>query len=240
MKKIDINKIEFKNLNIGYSKNTVIVPHISMELTLGYSYWLTGENGTGKSLLLKTMAGLVDPVFGMYKINNQNVSEMSFEEFLPLRLNIGFGFEMGGLLSNKSIFENIILPLEYHSAGSEKQYSEKQYTEQTMEMLSHFGITQYKDVKPSFVSGAVRRLACIIRAYILEPQLILLDDVTSGLSDAQVDKLKDWILKFRSLNKKSTLIVSTQDNHFMKEFCDFDIHLTRNVGLNLFRQKQVA
>ena len=82
---------------------------------------IRGAQGAGSSTVMQILAGLQTPTLGSYLINGVPVENMSFEEFLPFRLRMGYGFDTGGLLSNRTLFENLVLPLNYHKICSPQE-----------------------------------------------------------------------------------------------------------------------
>lgn len=120
--------------------------------------WLQSSEGAGKSTVLQLMAGLLQPQQGKYLINNENVAEMSFEEFLPYRLSIGYSFDYGGLINNRTIFENIILPLVYHKI---LPYEEARL--QVDGLLKRFELEKFRNQRPAHIPGRVRKVACLLK-----------------------------------------------------------------------------
>ncbi len=216
----DIRTIEFNKIGLGYEDL-----FFDGEIELGSIIWIRGDEGIGKSSFLKMIAGLLSPSAGEFLLNKSSVYKMSFEEFLPYRLNIGFGFETGALLNNKTIFDNLLLPLEYHSeiARAESKARVESY-------LKWFDIFEFSKRRPAHVSSAVRKITGILRAHIMHPQIVLLDDVTTGLSEKHLSKLKAWIVNYKSKNPKSTTFITTQDSSFMSDVCDGELWLTRQAA----------
>lgn len=124
--------------------------------------------GSGSSTLLQILAGLQIPTSGSYLINGIPVEKMSFEEFLPFRLRIGYGFGMGGLISNRTLFENLILPLNYH-----KICSQQEATNLVLTLMDRFELMKYKDLRIAYVSPSHRKITVLIRALIMKPGFII-------------------------------------------------------------------
>jgi len=184
MKRKSIQSLAFDNLTFGFDHSAPLFENITMEMPKTRAVWVRSPGGRGKSSFLRLMAGLLSPQSGKYLINGQNVSEMSFEDFLSYRLAMGYGFDMGGLLNNKTLFENLMLPLQYHKIiGEEEAY------ERVQSVTDMFGMTQSRDYRPFSVSGSQRKLACIVRAFIHWPQVVYLDDPVTGLKEDNVNDL---------------------------------------------------
>ncbi|MEQ1665382.1 MAG: ATP-binding cassette domain-containing protein, partial [Bdellovibrionales bacterium] len=109
MKRNDIDSMQINNLNLVLSEKKSLFGNLSFNIPANRVVWIRGEPGAGKSTLLRVFSGLVLPTSGEYLINHEIVSKMSFEEFLPYRCNIGYGFDYGGLINNRTILENLSL-----------------------------------------------------------------------------------------------------------------------------------
>lgn len=178
-----VQNLVFDDMTFGYEGGQPLFEKISFELPKAKAVWVRSPGGRGKSTLLKLLAGLVMPQSGRYTIDGVCVNNMSFEEFLPYRMNIGYGFESGGLLNNRSLAENLLLPLQYHKLT---EYDDAQG--RVLQAMEMFGMTQVQGLRPFAVSGSQRKLTCMIRALITWPQVVLLDDPVTGL---KADNLND-------------------------------------------------
>lgn len=185
IKRESLTHFALDNVTFAYEQSAPIFENISFEMPKSRAVWVRSPGGRGKSTLLRLLAGLAVPTEGKVLINGQNTTDMSFEQFLGYRLSMGYGFDMGGLLNNKSIFENLILPLQYHKIVPEEEAVER--VTQAMEM---FGISTSRDLRPFAVSGSQRKLSCILRAFMHWPQVVFLDDPVTGLKE---DNLNDLI-----------------------------------------------
>lgn len=184
----NISSLVFENMGFSYENSRPIFDQISIELPKAKAVWVRSPGGRGKSTLLKILCGLLTPQHGKYLINGENVSEMSFEEFLSFRLNFGYGFDMGGLLNNKTVAENLILPLLYH-----KFVSEEDALRRVEEAIEFFGIQQVRDQRPFSVPGSLRKLTCVMRAFIHHPQVAFLDDPLTGLKQDNLNDLFHYV-----------------------------------------------
>lgn len=185
MKRKTIQSFALENMTFAYPNSAPLFENITIEIPNSKAVWIRSPGGRGKSTLLRLLFGLVAPESGKLLINGENVSELSFEQFLEYRLSMGYGFDMGGLLNNKSIFENLILPLQYHKVTDEEDAAER--VNQAIDM---FGMTLSKDQRPFAVAGSVRKLTCILRAFMHWPQVVFLDDPLTGL---KADNINDLI-----------------------------------------------
>lgn len=184
MKRKTIQSFAFNELTFGFADGNMLFENVTFEMPKSRAVWVRSPGGRGKSTLLRLLSGLISPQQGQVLINGESVSAMSFEEFLPYRLAMGYGFDMGGLLNNKTIFENLLLPLQYHKITDEEDAASR-----VQEAIDMFGMGSVKDLRPYAVSGSQRKLACIIRAFIHWPQVVFLDDPVTGLKEDNLNDL---------------------------------------------------
>ena len=183
----------------------------------------------GKSTLLKIIAGITPVSQGQFLINGQNIYEMSFEEFLPLRLKIGYGFDSGGLLNNKTLLENILLPLQYHKRESEHLEAK------LLKLLNRFKLERVQHLRPFAVSGSLRKAACLVRSIILEPEILILDEPDAGLKDDGIVALCQSLEE--ELERGLKQVIYTSDNLILeKRLGPVDVWLQTN----RFEQKRIA
>lgn len=234
MKRLPITSIALENASIGYSIDDAVAQNVNFELPLGQTYWLKGESGAGKSALLKIFSGLMMPPEGVYKVNGQSVEEMSFQEFLPYRLNIGYGFDFGGLLNNRTLYDNLLLPLEYH-----REISRDEAKERIDSYFEFFNLSSYKNIRPAMVGGSFRKLTCILRAFIQKPTFVLLDDVTTGLSEVHLKNLVRWLQKYGNDNPNCSIIFTSQDSFMFNQIQYQQLWVGRADGLTV-RKKEAA
>lgn len=220
-----IESIILRNADIAFENEKPILSECSYEFPMGRIVWITGPSGVGKSTLLRTIAGLLPVQKGEFLINGEDVSQMSFEEFLPYRLNIGYSFDIGGLLSNRTMRENLELPLHYHNFLSRDEI--KQHVEN---ILNLFHITKYQNLRPFNVPGTVRKAICLARAFILSPQILLLDDPIAGLTEEGVEALEYLIVEWNLLKdaSKPLIVMTGRDSAFIRRWADVELKISDN------------
>jgi ABC-type transporter Mla maintaining outer membrane lipid asymmetry ATPase subunit MlaF len=202
--------LKFEDLSFGHEGEMPLFEHVDFSFPMNETVWVRASSGAGRSSLLQLIAGLLIPQRGKYFINDVNVADMSFEEFLPYRLKIGYGFDMGGLLHNRTILENITLPLLYHKTCSKPEADDR-----GAEYLAKLNITKFANLRPSSVPGGVRKMTCLIRALMMEPELLLLDDPSVGLGQDQSLKYFDCVEALRKAGKTKHIFISSFDEQFM-------------------------
>lgn len=205
-----IQSLKFEDLSFAYPGHDETFSQINFDFPTNEVVWIEAASGSGRSTLMQILAGLIMPSSGKYLINDKDISEMSFEEFLPYRLSIGYGFDHGGLLHNRTMQENLMLPLLYH-----KILGYRKAEARVLEYLNLFGMMKFKDSRPAFVSGSTRKLICLIRALILHPKILLLDEPTVGLNQETTLKYFDLIQKLRNQGHLQSIFISTFDDKTM-------------------------
>ena len=169
--------------------------------------------GSGSSTLLQILAGLQIPTSGSYLINGIPVEKMSFEEFLPFRLRIGYGFGMGGLISNRTLFENLILPLTYH-----KLCPQQEAINVVLTLMDRFKLMKYKDLRIAYVSPSHRKITILIRAIIMKPEVLLLDDPNIRVSTEIQQKYAELLREQINNGRLHTIFITSFDESFFSYF----------------------
>lgn len=205
-----IKTLRFENLTFAYENEAPLFENLSFDFPMERMVWLNAESGQGRSSLLQLLGVLRMPQRGNFFMNDINISELSFEEFLPYRLKIGYGFDFGGLLNNRTVLENLTLPLMYH-----KILEPKAALERAQNYLEFMSIGKYKDQRPAVVPGGVRKITCMIRALILHPELLLLDDPSVGMSETTVLKFFDLVKTVKEQNALQHIFISSFDKKLM-------------------------
>lgn len=209
----NISSLELREMSLSFENGKTLFANVSFGFPMNEIVWLRGESGSGKSILAKVLAGLIQPSKGKYLMNGDQVNEMTFEEFLPYRTNIGYSFDFGGLINNRDIISNLLLPIEYHNFefGSPELLIQK-----VMSCMQTFNLQKVAYERPSSIIGGLRKAACVARAFIHDPQLLILDDPTTGLRGETRVKLKDLILMKRATGEVRHVIIASEDAEFMK------------------------
>ncbi len=216
-----------KDLNFAYGEKSIL-KNINLELPTGKVVWIHGASGSGKSVFAKILAGLMQSTSGDFIINDQSVNEMSFEEFLPLRMNIGYSFDFGGLINNRTIVQNLRLPLEYHHAVPSEEADAR-----VKDLAEMFNLTGVLHERPATIPGAFRKAACVARAFIMNPEMIVLDDPTTGLRGELKKKLKELIRQRRAEGTLKHIFIVTEDHEFVGDLFD-EVILVKNNSIELF------
>lgn len=214
-----IQSLRAEKLNFGYEQN-LILENAECLFPQHRVIRVHGASGSGKSSVLKMIVGLLQPQSGSFLINDQAMSEMSFEEFLPYRLQIGYSFDLGGLLNNRTLIENLALPLQYH-----KRFSGEEIEFRIRQMLKRFELERDQRQRPSAVSGGQRKAACVARALIHDPQVLVLDDPSTGLSPQAKGALLEWIHGALREEKLQYVVLTSEDRSWYESLNTLDLEL---------------
>lgn len=217
---LDIKSLRFDGVTLKHEGYDPLFTNCDFDFPMDSIVWIQSDEGAGKSSLLQIMAGLQTPTSGRFLINDENVNEMSFEEFLPYRLQIGYSFDFGGLINNRSIQDNLYLPLHYH-----KLVEPDEAKRRVDELIQRFDLGKFVGERPAHVPGRVRKLACLLRALVMRPQVLLMDDPSVGLGQDTVYVFVDYLHELRKAGALKHIFMSSYDEKFMNLFEHKRIHI---------------
>lgn len=223
-----IESLKFEGVSFAHEGQDPIVQNVDFDFPMNEILWVNAEEGAGKSTLLQILGGLQIPQSGKYLINGEDVVDMSFEEFLPYRLQIGYAFDYGGLINNRSLFDNLMLPLLYH-----KVLSHNEAKERVQSICADFGIEKVAHERPAHVPGRIRKLTCLMRTLVMRPQILLLDDPSVGLGQDSIYVFVDYLQTLRKEGFLNHVFFSSYDENFMSLFDYQIVHL--NAGQLYFQ-----
>lgn len=207
-----IDSLELRGVSYWYDQAKPVFNGASATFLSDHVIHIQGPAATGKSTVLKLIAGLLNPSDGQILVNQQPVQEMSFEDFLPLRLSMGYSFDMGGLLNNRTIIDNLKLPLEYH-----RLMTPDVIESHIRHYLERFQLATSALLRPSAISGSKRKATVVARSLVLNPDVLLLDDPTTGLSSETRSVLIEEIQALRKQKKAKFVVVVSEDRPFVRE-----------------------
>lgn len=167
--------VKLVDLYKSFGEQTVL-KGINLEIPRGKLTFIMGRSGTGKSVLLKHIIGLLKPDRGQILIDGQDVTHLSEKEWQRLRRKFGFLFQEGALFDSMTVAENVAFPLIEHTKLSKKEIQRK-----VEEKLSQVGLLEARNKYPAELSGGMKKRAALARALALEPEIILFDEPTTGL-----------------------------------------------------------
>jgi phospholipid/cholesterol/gamma-HCH transport system ATP-binding protein len=185
----DLLAIETRNLHKAFDGN-VVLAGLDISIPEGVISVVLGPSGTGKSVLLQHIIGLLRPDAGEVLIRGRSLSEMSRSEVLDLRRQIGVMFQDGALFSSMTVFENVAFPLRQHT-----DFNEAEVRELVEDHLSSVGLTPAAHRRPNELSGGMRKRAGLARALVLNPGIVLCDEPDSGLDPVRTALLGELLVE---------------------------------------------
>ena len=183
----------------------VVLRDISFTVPKGSTNILLGASGSGKSVVLKLILGLLRPDAGTILVNGQHVDRMTERDLLRVRGDIGMLFQENALFDSLTVAENVGYRL-----YEETDMPEDQVRRRIEEVLGFIGLGGYVDRMPSELSGGQRRRVAIARAMAAKPNVVLFDDPTTGLDPIIATTVDDEIVKLRDLEHVTSIVVTHQ------------------------------
>lgn len=204
--------IEVKNFKKSFGSK-VVHRDITFTVHRGECLGLIGGSGTGKSVILRSLIGLEKPDSGQILIDGVDITHMNERELLEIRKKVAYAFQNGALFDSMTVFENLAYPLREHF-----QLSESEIKQRVLASLSEFGLEGNENVYPTSLSGGMQKRVGLVRAMMMNPEIILYDEPTAGLDPFNTRKIQDVILRLKA--KGVTSILVTHDMPTANAVCD--------------------
>jgi phospholipid/cholesterol/gamma-HCH transport system ATP-binding protein len=182
-----------------------ILRGLTLVIRQGEVLVILGGSGTGKTVILKHIVGLIAPDKGRVFVQGKDITDFEDNALLPIRRKVGFLFQGGALFDSMNVFDNVAFPLREHT-----NLSEVTIAEEVREKLKMVGLENIEWMMPSKLSGGMRKRVALARAIILEPEALLYDEPTTGLDPITTN----WVSKLMRQvheNLKITSVIVTHN-----------------------------
>jgi phospholipid/cholesterol/gamma-HCH transport system ATP-binding protein len=206
--------IEVIDVEKGFD-TTAVLKGVSLALEKGETLVVMGGSGSGKTVLLRLIAGLLRPDAGRIRVFDGDIENLTEEELLPIRRRLGYVFQGAALFDSLSVYENVAYPLREHT-----RLSEGEIRARAVRFLSLVGLSEnVLGQLPSELSGGMRKRVGIARALIGEPEVMLYDEPTAGLDPTNSKLVAELIVQMREGVCDSSIVV-THDLDLAKAVAD--------------------
>lgn len=196
--------IEIRDLHKTFGKDNKVLQGVNLTVNKGEDLVILGRSGSGKSVTIKCIVGLIEPDKGEIKVFGENVLNLSKKDLNEIRVRIGFLFQSGALYDSMSVRENLAFTLRKHKSELTAQEVESE----VMEALENVGLGDAIDKMPSELSGGMQKRIGLARTLILKPEIILYDEPTTGLDTITSREISELILDIKHKQKTTSIIIT--------------------------------
>lgn len=182
-----------------------VLDRVTLEVPEGCGFVILGRSGTGKSVTLRHIIGLVRPDSGRVFVHGSDITELHGAELADVRKQVGFLFQSAALFDSISVGENVAFPMRRHTRLSDAEIKERAGAK-----LDAVGLGNDYDKMPGDLSGGMRKRAGLARAMALDPRVLLVDEPSAGLDPITSEEIDELLLGLKQ-NQKTTLVVVTHN-----------------------------
>ncbi|NOZ12951.1 MAG: ABC transporter ATP-binding protein [Acidobacteria bacterium] len=183
--------IELKNIYKSFGSKQVL-NGVNLHVVKGESFVILGGSGTGKSVMLKHIIGLLKPDKGRVFIDGRDVTDFTRQEWFKIRRRFGMSFQEAALFDFMNVYENVAFPIRRHTRSTEEEIKKR-----VGYCLDLVGLSGNEKLMPSELSGGMRRRAGFARSIALNPEVLLFDEPTTGLDPVMTDQIDNVINDLR-------------------------------------------
>jgi phospholipid/cholesterol/gamma-HCH transport system ATP-binding protein len=195
--------VELRSMTLQFARQTIL-SNINLQIPRGQTVAVIGESGCGKTMLLKSVVGLTKPTSGSVLYNGTDINRLGDVEMTTLRRKFGFVFQNAALFDSMTIGQNVAFPVLQHGVATGRKLDRM-----VVERLAEVGLPDnVLPKRPSQLSGGMRKRVGLARALILEPELMLYDEPTTGLDPIMSDVINELMLRTRHKGDVTSLIVT--------------------------------
>jgi phospholipid/cholesterol/gamma-HCH transport system ATP-binding protein len=196
--------VELRNVTKSFGSLRVL-DNVSLSVPTGRAFCILGRSGTGKSVTLKSIIGLIQPDSGQVLVQGEDIVPMSNRERVRVRMQIGFLFQYAALFDSISVGENVAFPLRRHT-----QLPDAEIRSRSTDLLAQVGLEREYDKMPAELSGGMRKRAGLARALVMKPAILLADEPSAGLDPVTASEI-DALLTDLKRQSSTTLVVVTHN-----------------------------
>jgi phospholipid/cholesterol/gamma-HCH transport system ATP-binding protein len=205
--------VRFNSVSKSFASRSVL-NDISFSVAAGTTFVLLGRSGTGKSVTLKLICGLLKADSGSVIVNDVDITKLESNELGPTRRHIGFLFQSAALFDSISVGENVAFPLRRYTKSTDAEIRD-----QARSLLEQLGLGKEYDSMPGDLSGGMRKRAGLARALAVEPSLLLVDEPSAGLDPITSAEIDELLMDIKT-NRHTTLVVVTHDIQSARRIAD--------------------
>jgi phospholipid/cholesterol/gamma-HCH transport system ATP-binding protein len=206
-KQVDGPVIETTNLQKSFGTQMVL-KNVTLKLNNSDNLVVLGKSGSGKSVLIKCIVGLLRADGGVISVYGKNVNKLGSNELNELRQKIGFLFQSGALYDSMTVKQNLEFPLR----RIKKDLNEKQINDKIIQVLEDVGLADALFKMPSQLSGGMRKRISLARTLVVDPMIMLYDEPTTGLDPVTSDEISSLINQVQKTYKTSSIIITHDIN----------------------------
>jgi phospholipid/cholesterol/gamma-HCH transport system ATP-binding protein len=195
--------LEVAQLSVRFGLQQVL-RDISLTIERGETLAIIGESGCGKTVLLKTLIGLIRPQEGSVQFDGQRIDQLSEQQLATQRTRFGFVFQNAALFDSMTIEENVLFPLRQH-----RPKEARSHRQEMLDRLGEVGLpTSVLSKRPAELSGGMRKRVGLARALVMRPEVLLYDEPTTGLDPIVSDVINELMMRTREHYQVTSIIVT--------------------------------
>ena len=197
-----MNAVRFEHVSKRFGALAVL-NDVSFEIPQGQAFCLLGRSGTGKSVTLRHIIGLVQPDSGKVFVEKHDIGALSRRSLGEVRTHLGFLFQNAALFDSMSVGDNVAFPMRRHT-----KWSDRDIRDRAAKKLADVGLETAYDKMPADLSGGMKKRAGLARAMALDPPILLVDEPSAGLDPITADEIDELLLKLKEQGGVTLIIVT--------------------------------
>jgi phospholipid/cholesterol/gamma-HCH transport system ATP-binding protein len=218
------NAVSIRALKKTFDGKDFVLNGLNLDIPKGRITCIIGFSGTGKSVLLKHILGLIRPTAGKIEVLGRDLWSMNLDELIKMRTRLGVLFQYAALFDDMTVMENVTFPLKEHRP----ELRGRQREEPAVKKLAQVGLdTKHFHKLPAELSGGMRKRVGLARALVLDPEIILYDEPTTGLDPILTEVVDDLIVETHRAHAGSTSVVVSHDLFAAFRISDYIVMLDK-------------